>query len=1015
MAVAFRTEANGASSTAVGTIATTAPAGRVSGDLLLLSVTHQAASVTTPTGWTSCGARGTAGTGATLLTVDVFYRFADGSATDTPTLTLASSVAVGWNMLRYDGVASVGTLDGYATASDTTAGSNIVAPAVTTAKTDSVVISTYAGLGGVASITTAPASSTQRSAASGSTGSNSTAFARLVYDRTTTTSGSNGGGTLVYAQSTSTHVGVSVALRAGGQSQLTYTGADQTYVVPAGVTSLDLSMKGSSGSAYNAGGAGGAGGAAGCRVAVTPGESLTVVVGSGGITGAGATTLYGGAVVPAGSSTASGGGYVGVFRGAKTQANALVIAAGGGGSGNSGNGGAGGGTSGAAASGGGGTQSAGGAAGNANATAGSALLSGAADSTGGSSGGGGAGYYGGGGGATTLGGGGGSSFTTGTNVTNTSGGGAASGGAGATGIAGTATITAHSTPLPPTITAPNGGETIDTSVTVTWTAGSSPDGNAITYDLDYSLNNGSTWTNLITGTSALSYAWNTSAVAASTTALVRVRATDTFSSSAYDPSNAVFTITHVTAPNAPTLNLPANASYQDLAAGYTFTWTFSDPNVGDTQAAYAFRRKISGAGAYEYWNAGTGAWQGTAVWNNQIASSLAFTAGKWTDGNVYNWSVATQDQTSLQGPFAADATVSASGPPSVAVTAPTGAQVTQTPTVNWSTTVQTGLGSAQTAYRVVVESGTFGATPGSGTSQYDSGTVTSTAMTLVLPTLTNAVSYRAFVAVTETGGQVSSWGFSSFSVALDAPAQPVLTATWDAALQRAVLAVQGRDNLLSTNAASIETDASAWTAGANTAVARSTAQFLNGVASLSLTSTAAGSISASTATGVSGVAVLGSTAYEVLASFRTAATGQSWTVAVAWYTAAGALISTSTSPTVTDTSAGWTQAALAVTSPVNAAFAAVVLTGAASAASEVHYADAISLAPGTSTTWTRGGLTGTGTVKVERSADGGLTWAAVRGASAAAVPAPTQQVTVYDYEVLPTSTVQYRASVTDVV
>ena len=470
-------------------------------------------------------------------------------------------------------------------------------------------------------------------------------------------------------------------------------------------------------------------------------------------------------------------------------------------------------------------------------------------------------------------------------------------------------------------------------------------------------------------------------------------------------------------PNAPILTAPTNASYADLAAGYTFTWTFSDPNVSDTQTQYAFRRKISGAGAYEYWNAGTGAFQGTEVFNTSSAGSLTFAAGKWVNGNVYQWSVNTVDSapTPLTGVYATDNTVSASGAPAVSVTAPTGTQVTQTPTIAWTTTVQTGLGSAQTAYRVVVEGGAFGSTPGSGTSQYDSGVVSSGAMTIVEPTVLVNATYRAFVQVTETGGQVSSWGFSSFTVALDSPATPVVVATWDAANQRAVVVVQGADNMLSTNAASIETDASAWTAGANTTVARSTAQFADGVASLSLTSTAAGAISASTATGTSGVAALPGVAYEALASFRTAVTSQACTVGVGWYNAAGALISTSTGSTVTDLSTGFTQAVLAATSPALTAYAAVIVTSAASAGAEVHYVDNISLAPGSSTTWTRGGLAGTGTALVQRTTDGGTTFVTVRGASAVPVPAPSQLVTVYDYEVTPLLVAGYRAAITDIV
>lgn len=178
-------------------------------------------------------------------------------------------------------------------------------------------------------------------------------------------------------------------------------------------------------------GGGGAGGFSVGEFTIGPGTTYKYVVGAsdGNPSSAGQ---------PAPGSTASGGGYSGVFTTSVSQANAIIMAGGGGGGGYNDGGiqGSGGGGGGATAqdgyspdpvagpaSGGGGTQSAGGAGGTSpytNGTAGSALQGGAGGtrgSSGSGGGGGGSGYYGGGGGAGQIsintgggGGGGGSGY-----------------------------------------------------------------------------------------------------------------------------------------------------------------------------------------------------------------------------------------------------------------------------------------------------------------------------------------------------------------------------------------------------------------------------------------------------------------------------------------------------------------------------------------------------------------------------------------------------------------------------
>ncbi|MCZ8227740.1 glycine-rich protein [Flavobacterium sp.] len=223
-----------------------------------------------------------------------------------------------------------------------------------------------------------------------------------------------------------------------------YTGAIQTWTVPAGVTRIFVDVAGAQGGGSGGTFIGGKGGKVSGILTVTPGNVLQITVGGQSTTNiavygfggnGGQSTIYG-------TIARAGGGLSAISTAAPvTQANALLIAGGGGGIATAtniyaGNGGAGGGLNGISATsnyggtptrGGGASQTAGGMAGSpfdgnsTNPTAGTAINGGAGGIVGGFSagwnggGGGGAGYFGGGGaagGGNAQGsGGGGSSWT----------------------------------------------------------------------------------------------------------------------------------------------------------------------------------------------------------------------------------------------------------------------------------------------------------------------------------------------------------------------------------------------------------------------------------------------------------------------------------------------------------------------------------------------------------------------------------------------------------------------------
>jgi hypothetical protein len=213
-----------------------------------------------------------------------------------------------------------------------------------------------------------------------------------------------------------------------------YTGGQQTWVVPTGITSITVDASGAKGGDGRNGGPypGGTGARVQTTLTVTPGETLNIYVG-----GQGASTSAGGYNGGAsGQNGGGGGGASDIRQGGTALTNRVVVAGAGGGSGywngsGPGYGGAGGqngsnGTNaGSATGGGGGTQSAGGVGG----TDGGYNGGNGSIGQGGTGGfgygaGGGGGYYGGGGGGgygSGAGGGGGSSWTSGTSTTYTTG------------------------------------------------------------------------------------------------------------------------------------------------------------------------------------------------------------------------------------------------------------------------------------------------------------------------------------------------------------------------------------------------------------------------------------------------------------------------------------------------------------------------------------------------------------------------------------------------------------------
>lgn len=298
------------------------------------------------------------------------------------------------------------------------------------------------------------------------------------------------GGVILPATASAESVACAPSSATNNCVEITYTGAAQTFVVPAGVTRLEAVVVGAGGGGSRFASAvhhGGNGGRTTGTLAVTPREALTITVGGGGVTGFGGFRgSYGGggasgvAGAVGGVYGSAGGGMSAVWAGPKSDPAAALLVAGGGGGGagrsqvDGGDGGGAAGRPGTAADadtpGQGGTQIAGGTAGGSRPActtqpqAGTQFFGGTGGRRGNGNGGGGGGggwFGGGGGGCAQLnpprggsGGGGGSGYIASTRVSNGTttvgdgaAGGASSGSGAASGTNGSVRIE-YSTPAP---------------------------------------------------------------------------------------------------------------------------------------------------------------------------------------------------------------------------------------------------------------------------------------------------------------------------------------------------------------------------------------------------------------------------------------------------------------------------------------------------------------------------------------------------------------------------------------
>lgn len=237
-------------------------------------------------------------------------------------------------------------------------------------------------------------------------------------------------------------------------------------------------------------------------------------------------------------------------------------------------------------------------------------------------------------------------------------------------------------------------------------------------------------------------------------------------------SGAPNTLTHTQQlaaypPSTPTWTAPGSGIAQDVAAGLTLDWVFTDPDPNDTQLSYALSRQV-GAGAVQYYTAAGGTWGGSEVFNTSGTSAVTLASGWGADIDAnHTYKVRVRDSTSLSSGYSAGLVVVPSAKVNPSITAPTAAQVITVDhvTVTWTA-------SQQTAYRIVLKTN-----PG-GVAVYDSGWVTSTATSVVVPyVLADLTGWTVELTTANNEGLASTTQTRNFTVDYVNPMTPTLVVT----------------------------------------------------------------------------------------------------------------------------------------------------------------------------------------------------------------------------------------------
>ncbi|AGY48189.1 structural protein [Bacillus phage Riggi] len=234
-------------------------------------------------------------------------------------------------------------------------------------------------------------------------------------------------------------------------------------------------------------------------------------------------------------------------------------------------------------------------------------------------------------------------------------------------------------PTAPKITTPTSTTVATNSLQVKWDASSDPE--TATSELTYQVQifNGSTWSSSVTtGKGVTSYSYNTSNMAETSSAQVRVRAYDGEDYSAWSTSPK-FSIVKNLPPSKPTQMVPNGGRTVDRTETIRFTWKHNDDGV---QAGFRIAwRTVSSSGEAGSWN-----YVNASGYRQSTNQYFDFAPNTFPAGKI-EWRVSTMDQESLTSPWS-DIQVFTAGIPSNApiILSPQQGDIiaTSSITVTWS-------------------------------------------------------------------------------------------------------------------------------------------------------------------------------------------------------------------------------------------------------------------------------------------------------------------------------------------
>lgn len=314
-------------------------------------------------------------------------------------------------------------------------------------------------------------------------------------------------------------------------------------------------------------------------------------------------------------------------------------------------------------------------------------------------------------------------------------------------------------PSIPVLTYPVGGEQLvaGAAVTTTWTASTSPTAAASTlkYNLDYSANNGTSWTSIValTSTGAVSQAWTVPATVGSGY-MIRIRSNDPAAAlySLGYRTSAAFSVVAETKPGAPVITAPIAGSSNNKAVNVTVSWQHQGGS-GNPQTAYTLQ-----------WANNAAFTSPTTVGPTSTATqSTTIDFSAQTAGTTIYLKVKTVGVSIYSDYSAIDSFVVASLPATPNITAPTAGSPPTTP-----------LPAITFTESDVFVSRKIRITQG-GVEVYNSGDVTSTALSFTSPySFLNSTAYTLFLSVKNAYGLASAEDSETFTAAYSGPATPTL-------------------------------------------------------------------------------------------------------------------------------------------------------------------------------------------------------------------------------------------------